>query len=421
MEHDNRGWTSIGQEINTTVNDAIKRGDFANLNSLINDTVSRAIAEAKNQTQSAMHNMPYTVNTQITRNNKSVTIHGGDRVQGYMPANVTTYSSRNSTAVRKVGKTAGVLFNVFGGIGLGITTASIFVGGLISKLFFGSGLKPTFLIGAVLWLVFFGMIQHGCKLLKRVNRAERYAESCGSNRFVTIDELVSKTGMKKSKILKDLHSMLGDGFFPQGHFDKKETCFILSDELYQTYLQLERSQTEKLLEKKKQDEQNDTEMKLTTEEQNELDQMVKEGNEYIMRLRNLNDRIAGEVISEKLYRMENLLKEIFIQVKKYPEKMGDMHRLMEYYLPTTFKLVEAYAEFDQVSEPGQDIVSAKQEIENTIDTINVAYHELLNKLFQDRVFDVSTDAQVLQTLLSKEGLIQNDFQREEEKVPIQLQ
>ena len=94
---------------------------------------------------------------------------------------------------------------------------------------------------------------------------------------------------------------------------------------------------------------------------------------------------------------------------------------MEYYLPTTFKLVEAYAEFDQVSEPGQDIVSAKQEIENTIDTINVAYHELLNKLFQDRVFDVSTDAQVLQTLLSKEGLIQNDFQREEEKVPIQLQ
>ena len=77
---------------------------------------------------------------------------------------------------------------------------------------------------------------------------------------------------------------------------------------------------------------------------------------------------------------------------------------MDYYLPTTIKLVEAYEEFDRVSVPGEDILTAKAEIEKTLDTINGAFVELLNNLFQSTAFDVTTDAQVLQTMLAKEGL-----------------
>ena len=84
--------------------------------------------------------------------------------------------------------------------------------------------------------------------------------------------------------------------------------------------------------------------------------------------------------------------------------MGKMHKLMDYYLPTTLKLVEAYKEFDSVSAPGPDILSAKEQIENTLDTINQAFKELLNNLFQEKVFDVTTDAQVLETMLAREGL-----------------
>ena len=82
---------------------------------------------------------------------------------------------------------------------------------------------------------------------------------------------------------------------------------------------------------------------------------------------------------------------------------------MNYYLPTTMKLLEAYKNFDDVSVPGEDIKKAKTEIEKTIDIINEAFAELLNKLFQSTVFDVTTDAQVLQTMLAKEGLTKNDF------------
>ena len=84
--------------------------------------------------------------------------------------------------------------------------------------------------------------------------------------------------------------------------------------------------------------------------------------------------------------------------------MNRMHKVMNYYLPTTLKLVEAYHEFDIISTPNEEILSAKKEIEETLDTINEAFVELLNSLFQDKVMDITTDAQVLQTMLANEGL-----------------
>ena len=95
--------------------------------------------------------------------------------------------------------------------------------------------------------------------------------------------------------------------------------------------------------------------------------------------------------------------------------MHRMHKLMDYYLPTTLKLVEAYEEFDRVKAPGEDIIKAKAEIENTLDTINQAFAELLNNLFQDAVLDATTDAQVLKTMLAREGLTrQMDFTQKDD-------
>ena len=111
-------------------------------------------------------------------------------------------------------------------------------------------------------------------------------------------------------------------------------------------------------------------------------------------------------------RRENLLKEIFDRVQEHPEQMHRMHKLMDYYLPTMLKLVEQYAEFDEISSPGDDILDAKKEIEKTLDMINQAFVTLLNNLFRDAAFDASADAQVLQTMLAKEGLTESDFVRE---------
>jgi len=107
------------------------------------------------------------------------------------------------------------------------------------------------------------------------------------------------------------------------------------------------------------------------------------------------------------------LNEIFMNLEKKPEQTSKMHRLMNYYLPTTLKLVTAYEEFDKMSIQGENVTDAKREIENTIDTINDAFGELLNKLFADAAIDVTTDAQVLKTMLAREGLTKEGVMKEE--------
>ena len=89
--------------------------------------------------------------------------------------------------------------------------------------------------------------------------------------------------------------------------------------------------------------------------------------------------------------------------------MTDISRMMDYYLPTTVKLLEAYEDLDAEPVQGENIISSKKEIEKTLDTLNVAFEKLLDSLFQDTAWDVSSDISVLEMMLAQEGLTKDDF------------
>lgn len=331
---------------------------------------------------------------------------------------------------KKVGHVSGILYMVFGGIGTGIMGIALLV--IMILLLCGlAGMFWPLIFSGVLLAGFIFMIERGCMKKERLKRAERYVQLCGDKSYIDIEDLAAHMGRSRRFILKDVKKMIRLGIFPEGHLDSQESCLILSDATYRQYLNLQKERKALELEQKvtrMQEKQKGIEGKAESEkdspdagnaegnaaakedaqakepENPELAAMIKEGKDCIRRLRDMNDAIEGEVISAKLFQLENLLKEIFDRLKEHPEQMSQMHKFMDYYLPTTLKLVEAYAEFDSVSVPGEDIISAKTEIEKTLDTINQAFVELLNKMFRDSVYDVTTDAQVLQTMLAKEGL-----------------
>ena len=343
--------------------------------------------------------------------------------------------------MNEVGNVSSVLYMAFGGIGVGITTIA-----LLALLFLAGGLSSASGITGVLLLVFALMIHGGCRQRDRLSRARRYVKLCGNNRYINIEDLALHTGKSERYVLKDVKKMLKLGIFPEGHLDQDKACLMLDDATYREYLLIMKERKAREMEEKvarmqarqagqgagvsveEADEQEQKasspwkdvaqDIKARTRDKKEaepmspeLAAMVQEGQEYIRRLRDMNDNIEGEVISAKLFRLENLLKEIFDRVKEHPEQMPQMQKFMNYYLPTTLKLVEAYEDFDSVSAPGEDILEAKSEIEKTLDTINQAFAELLNRLFRDSAFDATTDAQVLQTMLAKEGLTRNrDFE-----------
>ena len=129
------------------------------------------------------------------------------------------------------------------------------------------------------------------------------------------------------------------------------------------------------------------------------------------KIREANDAIPGEEISNKISRMEMLVDRIFDRVEQNPETVDDIHRLMDYYLPTTIKLLEAYEELDAQPVQGENIISSKQEIEKTLDTLNAAFEKLLDDLFQDTAWDVSSDISVLNMMLAQEGLAEDGLKK----------
>ncbi|MBQ7562750.1 MAG: 5-bromo-4-chloroindolyl phosphate hydrolysis family protein [Lachnospiraceae bacterium] len=293
-----------------------------------------------------------------------------------------------------VGSVSNNICIVGGAVGMavfGVRTLLHIIGSLLSFSSISGLLFP-----AALFFISAGVFTAGLRNKGLLTRAKRYAEICGAQMYTSIAKLSSSVGMKPKQVVKDIKRMLKKGFYPEGFIDEQETTLMLSRSVYDEYLRLERERKEEL---KKQES-----AEMDASQQSEFDAMLSEGEASVKRLRKLNDRIPGEVISGKLFELERLLKEIFARVKEHPEQMERMHKLMEYYLPTTIKLVEAYEEYDKVSAPGEEILSAKAEIEKTLDTINDAFVQLLNKLFQDSVWDVTSDAKVLETLLKQDGL-----------------
>ncbi len=299
------------------------------------------------------------------------------------------------TKFKAVGDNTSLLYLVLGIIGtslFGLITLMLAIAATVD-----SSMGIGILVCSILTIVSIAAIVKGGNDRNLIKRAKRYAQLCGTKMYSTIARLASATGTEEKKLRKDIKKMLKKGFYPEGYLDTEETTLMLSEEVYREYDTMKSRQKAEEAAK---------EAELTTEEKSELEVMVSDGMEAIEKLHRLNDDIPGEVISAKLSYLEDVLKQIFNRVSEHPEQMDRMHKLMDYYLPTMLKLVEAYAEYDKVSAPGKEIKDAKSEIENTLDTINEAFVQLLNNLFRDSVWDVTSDAQVLTTMLTQEGLAQ---------------
>lgn len=308
-----------------------------------------------------------------------------------------------------VGKISGILCTVFGSIGIGLFGIAIFVLGILgSALSMGvfnyiiMGLLPL-LIGSVF------LSARGGNLRNRIKRFNQYTGVFRNKSYCMIKELAKNSGRSDKFIIKDLRKMIAIGMFPEGHIDDQRTCFMLNNESYEQYLKLQENMKTQQVEEQKVQTEKKEEQKKSESESPEFRKAIEEGKSYIRQIREANDAIPGEEISQKLYRLENVTSKIFDYVEQHPEQLSEIQKFMDYYLPTTSKLLYAYKEFDMQPVQGENISNAKKEIESTLDTINLAFENLLDSLFQDAAMDVSTDISVLQTMLKQEGLTEKDF------------
>lgn len=100
---------------------------------------------------------------------------------------------------------------------------------------------------------------------------------------------------------------------------------------------------------------------------------------------------------------------VFLTKSEFIRKSApDLQKMMNYYLHH-LKLLNAYRELDKQPIAGENISNTKQKIEQTVISLNVAFEKLLDSLFADCAWDISSDISVLNTMLAQEGLKEDDF------------
>ena len=326
----------------------------------------------------------------------------------YQSQGHTTY--RQSRPVRSAviarrpkGSVSNVVRTVFGSVLLGVSILLALLFGTIAMTGEMMPASLATLLGLVvlpvgvggLWLLF-----RGARDRARVERFRTYVSCLKDRKDVKLSELSEAVKKNEKYVRKDLKKMIELDMFPQGHINGDQSMFILDDATYAEYETMRQE-----VERKSQALQSET------REQKQLRETVERGQAYIAAIRKANDDIPGEEISNKLFRLEKSVARIYVQIQKAPQKLPELRKFQDYYLPTTLKLVETYREFDSQPIAGDNINTAKAEIEASLDTINQAFERLFDSLFAETAMDVSTDISVLQTLLAQEGLTEEAWKK----------
>ena len=136
----------------------------------------------------------------------------------------------------------------------------------------------------------------------------------------------------------------------------------------------------------------------------EVAALMKERDRAISEMRRLNDNIPDPRLSQQIDHLEEVTGKIVDQVVSQPKKLPQIRRFMDYYLPTTLKLLNAYDRMDSTGIAGDNITATKDKVSAMMDTIVRAFDRQLDALFGEEALDISTDITVMENLLAREGL-----------------
>lgn len=399
-------WDEFGGGIDDIIQKAINSGNYNSLGRDVNDLIKKAtytFEDALNKGLNEARNR--TVKTNLGGNTVEVNKSYQDRIR------------RPDTKKNEIITSEDKLY-ISDNMILGQGLANAILGGFFT---FGLALGSfiTFILGAsipsaIAFVLFFPSLAwflSGTNTLKERLIFRNYRKVLNlsdSKSFAKIEDLMLETGESKKKTLKRLRKMISKMWFKEGHIDKNETTFISTNETYALYqkAQLGFEERQRIEDELGQFKEENTK---SAANNTEVQETLNQGRKYLAQISHLNDRIPGVEVSNKIFKIEDLTGRILKRVEEHPSSAEDIKQLMKYYLPMTIKLLTAYAEMDEQQVKVENIDKSKQEIENVLDSLNGAFSKLLDDLYKDTAWDISSDVSVLNAMLKREGLKGNDF------------
>lgn len=232
------------------------------------------------------------------------------------------------------------------------------------------------------------MLVAGQRMKHRSARIARYLAVMGERGYISVEELCTVTGKSRKKIESDLDYMVEKGLLGTGaYLDSGRGIFFRSADAFADYANA------------------------TAKKENVTPKEANEGYAGALRaIRSANDRIADPVLSEKIDHLETVAGKIFREVEQHPEKQQQAATFLNYYLPTTLKLLDSYAKFEEAGIEGENLSRAQERIEETMDALIKGFDKQLDDLYRNEAMDIDSDIRVMENMLRRDtASVEDDF------------
>lgn len=232
------------------------------------------------------------------------------------------------------------------------------------------------------------MLVAGQRMKRRSARIARYLAVMGERGYISVEELCTVTGKSRKKIESDLNYMVEKGLLGAGaYLDSGRGIFFRSADAFADYANA------------------------TAKKENVTPKEANEGYAGALRaIRSANDRIADPVLSEKIDHLETVAGKIFREVEEHPEKQQQAATFLNYYLPTTLKLLDSYAKFEEAGIEGENLSRAQERIEETMDALIKGFDKQLDDLYRNEAMDIDSDIRVMENMLRRDtASVEDDF------------
>ena len=241
-----------------------------------------------------------------------------------------------------------------------------------------------------------GMMAGGVSLLlgsgamkRRQRRYATYLRTAGQKPAVPLAHLARAADVSEKRLEKDLDAMLEKGLWGENaYIDKGNGMLFRSQEAASAYFAA-----------------------ANAARQPQEAPAPAEGYDGVLhQIRDLNDRIADEALSAKIDRLEQVSGSIFKAIEDDEDKRAAAGKFLNYYLPTTLKLLENYASFEEAGVSGENLSQAKAKIEKTMDSIVAGFEHQLDELYRSDAMDIDSDIRVMETMLRRDtASVADDF------------
>ncbi len=247
---------------------------------------------------------------------------------------------------------------------------------------------PTGLLAGGLALLSGGAIMN-----RKMRRYAKYLACAGQRDAIPLAHLMKAADVGESKAERDLEAMVEKGMWgPDAYLDRGNDMLFRSQDAADAYFAERRASS----------------ARQTVQPAAASETVGDEGT--LAAIRRANDRIDDPVLSAKIDRLETITRQIFKVIQEEPAKKTKASTFLNYYLPTTQKLLDSYADFEETGVSGENLNQAKARIEETMDNIIAGFEHQLDALYQDAAMDIDSDIRVMETMLKRDtSTVADDF------------